>query len=183
MQEEDVKRNKAVAQQPRVFEHILCQNDFRLRGRPTVPCTRGRTTSDIRCASVCQNWKKSAIKRRTSRVHRQQRFQIVISLSNSFPFCLCKMQNANFFPHCHLDSKRQHCTVERGSIQGWQPIVGLRCPAQCTVKPVAKWGELAIVLFLFLCFYLAILPSTCTLLGRRADWWSVIIWTSCSSLS
>lgn len=47
--------------------------------------------SNISCASVCQNWKKSAIKRQTSCVHQQQHFQIVISLSGSFSFCLCNL--------------------------------------------------------------------------------------------
>lgn len=49
----------------------------------TVPCTGGRTTSNIRCASVCQNWKKRAIKGRT------RRRQLCSSAAAFFKIVIC----------------------------------------------------------------------------------------------
>lgn len=137
----------------------------------------GQHLINTSCASVCQNWKKSAIKRRTSCVHQQQRFQIVVSLSDSFSFCLC---NLRLTLSVISASRSPKLTAAALCCRMWlYPRMTTNHGAalyHTKVKGVDLWQNEASTQVSFICFafflmvYATILPPTCILLGRhKAD--------------
>lgn len=152
MQEEDVKRNKAVAQQPRVFEHILYQNDFRPGDDQLCHVQEGgqHPTSDV------------LLYVRTGRRVLSKDERVVFICSSIFKLwfycptafhCLCKMQNANFSVTV---AAALHCW------KGLYPRMTANHGASLLYtkgKGVANlWQNEANSFFLFLCFILQFCP-------------------------
>lgn len=103
-----------------VFKHILYKNDLKTRMMTNCAMFRreeNNSESDIRCTSVCQNWKKSAIERWTSCVDQQRCFCDFIvqepfySIFAVCLFYLCLL----FLPHLKPELTDDEC----GSIKEW----------------------------------------------------------------